>query len=271
MKRLIILSLASLFVLALSGSASAVHFENFNASADCEGWMASGEVIYAGIGFYAGYHVELYEGSALVVEFVDSFWVGPGALTFDFDVPWGVELCGEYTATGVFAVPERKGGDTEEFTVSFICDCEEPPCTFTPGYWKNHPDAWPVSELTLGGITYDMPMLMEILDTPTRGRMPVKLAHHLIAAKLNVLSSGYGGEINDAIADADDFLAMHAIFSRPWGEEKDTAEAIKNILCAFNELPCPDELGLDVLESRTPLGAGAEEETTWGGIKSRLE
>src|SRR5689334_10028024 len=26
-------------------------------------------------------------------------------------------------------------------------------CAFTQGYWKNHPDAWPVSSLTLGGVS----------------------------------------------------------------------------------------------------------------------
>jgi hypothetical protein len=28
------------------------------------------------------------------------------------------------------------------------------PGTGTPGYWKNHPDAWPVTQITVGGIVY---------------------------------------------------------------------------------------------------------------------
>src|SRR6185295_7670920 len=28
------------------------------------------------------------------------------------------------------------------------------PGTGTPGYWKNHPAAWPVASITVGGITY---------------------------------------------------------------------------------------------------------------------
>jgi len=31
--------------------------------------------------------------------------------------------------------------------------CITAPGTGTPGYWKNHPEAWPVEEITIGGVT----------------------------------------------------------------------------------------------------------------------
>src|SRR6266498_1164478 len=32
--------------------------------------------------------------------------------------------------------------------------CVGSSCTYTQGYWRTHPDAWPVTSLTLGTVTY---------------------------------------------------------------------------------------------------------------------
>src|SRR5688572_23676843 len=59
-------------------------------------------------------------------------------------------------------------------------------CTLTQGYWKNHPEAWPVASLELGSVTYSKAQLLSIFRTPVSGNGLVSLAHQLIAAKLNV-------------------------------------------------------------------------------------
>jgi hypothetical protein len=59
-------------------------------------------------------------------------------------------------------------------------------CTFTQGYWKNHPEAWPVSSLTLGTVVYSATQLLAILNQPAAGNGLISLAHQLIAAKLNL-------------------------------------------------------------------------------------
>jgi hypothetical protein len=38
------------------------------------------------------------------------------------------------------------------------------------GFWKNHPDAWPVTSLTLGSQTYTQADLLTLFDTPPRRR-----------------------------------------------------------------------------------------------------
>jgi hypothetical protein len=58
-------------------------------------------------------------------------------------------------------------------------------CTFTQGYWKNHPEAWPVKSLTLCGETFSRDELVGFLGTPVQGNGGVALAHQLIAAILN--------------------------------------------------------------------------------------
>jgi cysteine-rich repeat protein len=76
-------------------------------------------------------------------------------------------------------------------------------CAFTQGYWKNHPEAWPVSSLELGSVSYTSAQLLEILRTPVGGNGLISLAHQLIAAKLNVANNADDTDIEDEIAAAD--------------------------------------------------------------------
>jgi hypothetical protein len=75
--------------------------------------------------------------------------------------------------------------------------CEEAGCRRSQGYWKNHEEAWPVGELSLGEVAYSSEELLAILRTPVRGNGLVSLAHQLIAAKLN---GGGGALVDDADA-----------------------------------------------------------------------
>lgn len=64
---------------------------------------------------------------------------------------------------------------------SACADCK------TPGYWKNHPCAWPVSSLTIGGHTYTKAEILGLMkEVP--GDKSYTLFRALVAAKLNVLS-----------------------------------------------------------------------------------
>jgi N-acetylneuraminic acid mutarotase len=76
-------------------------------------------------------------------------------------------------------------------------------CVFGQGYWKNHPDQWPVTELQLGNVTYDQQQLLDILHEPVRGNGLLILAHQEIAAKLNIANGADGSCIQQTLADAD--------------------------------------------------------------------
>lgn len=78
-------------------------------------------------------------------------------------------------------------------------------CTFTWGYWKNHKEVWPVSDLTLGTVLYTMDELCAILDQPVQMNGLVSLAHQLIAAKLNVANGADPSDVQ-AFIDAADAL-----------------------------------------------------------------
>ena len=97
-------------------------------------------------------------------------------------------------------------------TVSETITCATLPCvgggscTYSQGYWRNHPDAWPVTSLTLGTVTYQAAELMAILDEPARGNGLVILVHQLIAAKLNIANGADPSAVQQAITDADNMI-----------------------------------------------------------------
>jgi hypothetical protein len=76
-------------------------------------------------------------------------------------------------------------------------------CTYTQGYWKNHPEAWPVTNLTLGTVNYNQAQLLQIFNEPAGGNGLLILAHQLIATKLNVAGGADPSPVAANIASAD--------------------------------------------------------------------
>jgi hypothetical protein len=111
----------------------------------------------------------------------------------------------------------------------------EPSCTLTQGFWKNHPEAWPVETITIGVNLYTKEQALAILSTPpSRGDATYILAHQLIAAKLNVLIGADDSVVATAIADADAWLAAHPLGSLPHGTDRSAGIALAEILDQYN-------------------------------------
>ena len=109
-------------------------------------------------------------------------------------------------------------------------------CVRGLGYWKNHPNQWPVTELQLGNVTYTEEQLLSILREPVRGNGLVSLAHHLIAAKLNIASGANAICIIQIIANADALIGDLVI--PPVGDgylAPRDIEALKDMLEDYNE------------------------------------
>ena len=109
-------------------------------------------------------------------------------------------------------------------------------CVFSQGYWKNHPEAWPVTELLLGNTTYTQEQLLAILHEPVRGNGILILAHQEIAAKLNIANGADGSCIQQTLADADALIGDLVI--PPIGDgylRPRDASPIAGILGDFNE------------------------------------
>jgi hypothetical protein len=110
-------------------------------------------------------------------------------------------------------------------------------CTLTQGFWKNHPDDWPVTSLTLGTVTYTEAQLITILKTPVAGDASLDLAHQLIAAMLNVANGSDPGPISATITDANGDIGSGTIPegiapSSPLGQDMVNDAAV---LDAYNE------------------------------------
>jgi hypothetical protein len=110
-------------------------------------------------------------------------------------------------ATGTTTTVEFQGRNVRNADflddVTIIGESPSTPCVQGQGYWKNHPDQWPVIQLLLGNNAYDKEQLLSILRQPVRGNGLVLLAHQLIAAKLNIVNGADGSCIEQTLADAD--------------------------------------------------------------------
>lgn len=78
------------------------------------------------------------------------------------------------------------------------------PGTGTPGYWKNHSEAWPVDSITIGGTSYSKAFILSnnlMEENPRDKRTTIFRA--LVAAKLNVLIGNNATCVAGTIAAAD--------------------------------------------------------------------
>ncbi|NIO29552.1 MAG: hypothetical protein GTO29_13475 [Candidatus Latescibacteria bacterium] len=263
-KKLLFLTIPVL-VIAFIGVAWACYFQDFTPGANCEGWQVSGSIYLDGTySFDLFYEVDLIQNSTIVASFTGSIPISgsTGLHPFAISQPWGMELCGDYVAEGLFYF-NLYGYNYRQFSVPFNCPCDGNGGCGTPGFWKNRPDEWPVDELTLGGVLYNKAQLMAIFDMPTRGDITIILAQHLIAAKFNLLTGGDGSIIGD-IAAADAYLASYPIGSKPNGLIKTEGGNIKDELVDYNET-CPD--GPLSAPSFLRTSGTPEEGKTWGAIK----
>jgi hypothetical protein len=83
-------------------------------------------------------------------------------------------------------------------------------CTYTQGYWKTHPSAWPVMSLTIGGVLYSEQQLLDLFNTAPKGDASLILAHQLIAGLLNIANSAVPSPAGQqAINDAQTWMAAN--------------------------------------------------------------
>jgi hypothetical protein len=278
-KTTVVLALLLLTFVPLGARANTIW--EHHPSADCEGWAVSGIlVLLEDVDLH--YEINLMQGSEVVETASGVVTIARSAAApFSLGGSWESELCGEYTVEGIiYFYSVQTPYDEARFTVpAFTCECDTVEyCNHTPGYWKNHPMAWPVSSLTVGCTTYSQGELLEILDRFVGHDKLLIMVHHLIAAKLNVLA-GSDPSIQGAIDDGDALVcALGRIFGAVGKDVKGDLVDIKDLLADYNELGCPGEeepCSFDILDSKV-IGspgeaAGSVEESTWGAIKKRAE
>ncbi len=122
----------------------------------------------------------------------------------------GVAMAGQYanngTATGYYGEMPVTDIDPSHYFGT------EGPGTGTPGYWKNHPEAWPVDEIEIGGVTYTKEEAIEYMSLPD-GDKTNTMFRALVSTKLNIFVGNTHSCIDDVVAAADEWMEKYGPLS----------------------------------------------------------
>lgn len=110
--------------------------------------------------------------------------------------------------TGATVCFPLQAGETNLTWDAGLCRLE-PPGARGQGYWKNHPGAWPVEQIEIGGVTYDKAEAILTMRLPTKGDKWLNMFEKLVAAKLNVLVGNESDCIEDTILSADAWMEAY--------------------------------------------------------------
>lgn len=80
------------------------------------------------------------------------------------------------------------------------------PGTGTPGYWKNHPNAWPVDVIVIGSVTYTKAQAIALMKASTNRNKWLNMFEQLVSATLNAYIGNNTSCISDTIAAANSWV-----------------------------------------------------------------
>jgi hypothetical protein len=156
---------------------------------------------------------------------------GPDGFYYFF-VPDGVYTIGVVVPQGMVTAPSNAGNDTTDSdgvsngfgssvaTVTvlgnenpntdfgFVTSAATNPGTGTPGYWKNHPDAWPAVPIIVGGVTYTKAEAIAWLGKVGKDKTTTMFSS-LLPAMLNVAIDNDGSCVNAAIKAGNAWMAAY--------------------------------------------------------------
>jgi hypothetical protein len=157
---------------------------------------------------------------------------------FSTDCP-GPLLCGTDYVFRAFghATRDLQASDFSENLFCSTLPCSQGSgCTFSAGYWKTHPQGWPIPTIALGAVQYQQSELIRILGMPVRGNGLIALAQQLIGAKLNLGNGAGGAAVLSDIAAADALIGDLVVPPTGGGYLKPSETSLlTGTLASFNE------------------------------------
>lgn len=166
----------------------------------------------------AGDEVDVYSGTTLVATvYTDAngyYTTNPldSSVTYtvmviipggDQPSPIGPDNIGTSNGAGSSVATGVSAGSTASF--GFTTSGYPNPGNGTPGYWKNHPEAWPVQSITVGGVTYSKAQAISWLGKVGKDKTTTMFAS-LVSAMLNVLIGNDPTCVSAAITAGDAWL-----------------------------------------------------------------
>jgi len=104
------------------------------------------------------------------------------------------------------------GGANNDTDFGFVPTAHQNPGTGTPGYWKNHPEAWPVDGITIGAKTYTMDQAIDWLKKVGKDKTTTIFASY-VSAYLNGLIDNDTSCVTAAMNAAYAWLSAHPVGS----------------------------------------------------------
>ena len=167
--------------------------------------------------------VTLGETSTATNEFgVYEFTVTPGTYEIIVQIPPGTQAtvsnAGSDDAADSDGVPDDLGNSKAPATLvsnlvfnattdfGFWIPPVQQPGTGTPGYWVNHPEAWPVQSITVGGVVYSKSAALNWLAQGGKDKT-VTMFSSLVPAMLNVLVGNDDSCVATTIEAANEWMA----------------------------------------------------------------
>lgn len=134
-------------------------------------------------------------------------------------------------------------------------------CIRSQGYWKTHPETWPVSSLRLGNVLYSKAQLLEIWNTAAEGNGLVALAHQLMAAKLNIVAGALApSSVTDDIHAADALIGSRIV--PPVGNGFLSPNSSSDLTDDLEEFNTEESGDIGCAQSTTA------KRSTWGEVKA---
>jgi hypothetical protein len=179
----------------------------------------------AGEGGIQGAVVSLDSSAIVTATDAEGFYyfsVGPGTYQIAVQIPPGTQpsppnlgaddtLDSDGISDGignsVASVTFEFGADSNT-DFGFVVKPTTAPGTGTPGYWKNHPEAWPVAGITVGGVFYTQDQAIAWLDNVGKDKTTTMFSS-LVSAMLNVKTGNDDSCVASTIVAADKWMATY--------------------------------------------------------------
>jgi SdrD B-like protein len=127
------------------------------------------------------------------------------------------------TPSGVYSVVTNVIANGAATDFGFFTTRTNAPGTGTPGYWKNHPEAWPASGITVGGVYYAKGTAIAWLGKVGKDKSATMFSS-LVSAMLNSLIGNEHGCVDETIVAANSWMTAHPVGSNVAGSSAAWAE-----------------------------------------------
>jgi hypothetical protein len=125
----------------------------------------------------------------------------------------GGPLVGATSTTGGETLT-RTVVDADVLTYDFGYRFPPSVCVVTAGIWRTiYKDRWPVSSITVAGVTYTKEQAILIMSTAPQNDMTYQLFAQIVGAKLNILAGNPSSCIDASIETAETWLMTHPLGS----------------------------------------------------------